>query len=181
MSQTLKDISEPLKIEQEKHKLHCHLKLSHHCWCMLVYSGLMHSHHGWSSRWCMPEYSGLMHFQCQVAYLKSMSFQFITGGNIDYKKDCCLKFGSYVQIHEFHDNSMLPRKIGAIALRPSSNNQGGQYFFSLESERGINRSKCTIDAEEQQDDATADIHSVFRFITPRESKCRSLCMISYTT
>ena len=38
---------------------------------------------------------------------------------------------------------MLPRTIGAIALRPTGNNQGGHYFFSLESGRRINRSKWT--------------------------------------
>jgi len=51
--------------------------------------------------------------------------KFITWDNIDYKKHCCLDFGSYVQTHECHDNSMLPRTIGAIALRPAGNNQGG--------------------------------------------------------
>jgi len=38
---------------------------------------------------------------------------------------------------------MLPRTIGAIALRHTWNNQGGHYFFSLESGRRINHSKWT--------------------------------------
>ena len=69
--------------------------------------------------------------------------KFVTGGNIIYKKNCCLEFGSYVKTHESHDNSMLPQAIGAIALRPTGNNQGGHYFFSLEPGRRLNCSKCT--------------------------------------
>jgi len=34
--------------------------------------------------------------------------KFVTGGYIDYKKNCCLEFGSYVKTDESHDNSMLP-------------------------------------------------------------------------
>jgi len=36
-----------------------------------------------------------------------------------------LQFGTYVQVHEPHNNSLLPRTTGAIALRPSGNIQGG--------------------------------------------------------
>ena len=69
--------------------------------------------------------------------------KFVTGGNIDYEKHCCLEFGSYVQTHESHDNSMLLRTIGAIALHPTGNNQGRHYFFILESGRRISCSKWT--------------------------------------
>jgi len=70
-------------------------------------------------------------------------WKFVTGGNIDYKKHCFLEFGSYVKTHESHDNSMLARTIGAIAQHTTGNNQGCHYFFSLESCRRINGSKCT--------------------------------------
>jgi hypothetical protein len=44
---------------------------------------------------------------------------------------CQLEFGEYVQVHESHDNSMLTRTTGAIALRPTGNAQGGYFFMSL--------------------------------------------------
>jgi len=46
-------------------------------------------------------------------------------------RHCQLEFGTYVQVHESHDNSMLPQTSGALALWPSGNAQGGYYFFSL--------------------------------------------------
>ena len=53
------------------------------------------------------------------------------GHQIDYKKHVYLEFGSYVQTHEEHDNSMEPHTIGAICLGPTGNEQGGHYFMSL--------------------------------------------------
>ena len=52
----------------------------------------------------------------------------ITGSTIDYTKHCNLQFGTYAQVHEPHNNSLLPRTTGAIALRPSGNIQGGIFF-----------------------------------------------------
>eukprot|EP00957_Ditylum_brightwellii_P117649 8974200-Ditylum_brightwellii.AAC.1 len=49
----------------------------------------------------------------------------ITGEVIDFNKHCKLKYGSYVQTHESHDNSMQPQTVGSIALRPTWNSQGG--------------------------------------------------------
>ena len=57
--------------------------------------------------------------------------EIVTGLMVDAKKHCVVPFGAYVQTHEQHDNSMAPRTIGAIALRPSGNDQGGHYFLSL--------------------------------------------------
>jgi hypothetical protein len=50
---------------------------------------------------------------------------------IDYNKHCKLEFGSYIQVHEDHDNTMQTHTTGVIALRPTGNVQGGYYFFSL--------------------------------------------------
>ena len=63
----------------------------------------------------------------------------VTGATIDYKKHCTLEFGTYVQTHEPHDNSMVSRTIGAIALRPTGNSQGGYCFMSLSTGRVVNR------------------------------------------
>jgi hypothetical protein len=45
----------------------------------------------------------------------------MTGYTLDYAKHCRLEFGSYVQTHEEHDNSMESCTTGAIALRPTGN------------------------------------------------------------
>ena len=55
----------------------------------------------------------------------------ITGATIDYHLHCKLECGSYVQTHEAHGNNMQPRTIGAIALWPTGNVQGGFYFYNL--------------------------------------------------
>lgn len=67
----------------------------------------------------------------------------IDGTRIDYNRHCKLQFGQYVHTHEQHDSTMAPRTIGAIALRPTGNDQGGYYFYSLQSGRRINRSSWT--------------------------------------
>jgi hypothetical protein len=61
----------------------------------------------------------------------------IVGLKLDYKKHCQLEFGSYAQTHEEHDNAMVTRATGAIALRPTGNAQGGYYFLSLSSGRRL--------------------------------------------
>jgi hypothetical protein len=45
----------------------------------------------------------------------------IAGHRLDYSKHCCLEFGTYVQVHKQHDNSMATCTTGAIALRPTGN------------------------------------------------------------
>jgi hypothetical protein len=58
---------------------------------------------------------------------------------VDYNKHCKIMFGAYAQVHKEHDNSMLARTTGAIALRPTGNEQGGFYFMSLTTGRRLNR------------------------------------------
>jgi hypothetical protein len=67
----------------------------------------------------------------------------ILGTTIDYTQHCKLEYGTYVQTHEKHDNTMIPRTTGAIALRPTGNAQGGHYFYSLTSGKRINRNQWT--------------------------------------
>ena len=67
----------------------------------------------------------------------------VIGLQLDYNKHCQLEFGTYVQTHEEHDNSMTTRTTGALALRPTGNVQGGHYFLSLTSGRRINRNRWT--------------------------------------
>lgn len=67
----------------------------------------------------------------------------MTGVKLDANKHCKLPFGAYVQTHEEHDNSMTTRTIGAIALRPTGNTQGGYYFLGLQKGKRINRNNWT--------------------------------------
>ena len=67
----------------------------------------------------------------------------LTGQSWSYTTHCKLEFGDYVQTHEEHDNSMAARTIGAIALRPTGNAQGGYFFFSLTTGCVLNRGRWT--------------------------------------
>jgi hypothetical protein len=67
----------------------------------------------------------------------------VTGLNVDYKKHCHIQFGQYVQTHEKHDNTMTPCTIGALVLRPTGNQQGGYYFYSLMSGQRLHRTHWT--------------------------------------
>ena len=49
-----------------------------------------------------------------------------------------------METHEQHDNTMIPRTIGAIALRPSGNSQGGHYVLSLTTGKQILRNQWTV-------------------------------------
>jgi len=68
----------------------------------------------------------------------------VTGSKIDFNKHCRLQFGTYVQMHEQHNNSLLPRMTGAIALRPTGNEQGSYYFLSLHTGKRVVRNNWTV-------------------------------------
>ena len=67
----------------------------------------------------------------------------VTGLWIDHNKHCKYEFGEYVQTHEEHTNGMEPRAIGALALFPTGNHQGGVYYLSLLTRRVLNRTRAT--------------------------------------
>ncbi|KAI2491042.1 Reverse transcriptase (RNA-dependent DNA polymerase) [Fragilaria crotonensis] len=67
----------------------------------------------------------------------------VVGSTINYNNHVKLEFGQYVQTHEPHNNSMQTRTVGALALRPTGNEQGGHYFFSLTTGRRLNRNHWT--------------------------------------
>ena len=67
----------------------------------------------------------------------------VTGQKLDFKRHCRFQFGQYVQTHEEHNNSMSPRTVGALALRPTGNAQGSFYFMSLSTGRVLNRLRGT--------------------------------------
>jgi len=47
-------------------------------------------------------------------------------------------------MHEQHNNSLLPRTAGAIALHPIGNKQGSYYFLSLHTGKRVVRYKWTV-------------------------------------
>jgi hypothetical protein len=67
----------------------------------------------------------------------------VTGQTVDYNKHCRIEYGQYVQTHEKHNNWMTPRTIGALALCPTGNLQGGYYFYSLMSGQRLHRTHWT--------------------------------------
>ena len=68
----------------------------------------------------------------------------ITGSNISHNEHCRLQFGSYMQVHEQHNNSMAMRTSGAIALHPTGNAQGSYYFLSLHFGKRVIRNNWTV-------------------------------------
>jgi hypothetical protein len=68
----------------------------------------------------------------------------VAGREIDFTKHCQLEFGTYVQTHEESDNTMRTRTTGAIAMRPTGNEQGGYYFFSLSTGRRLNQNNWIV-------------------------------------
>jgi hypothetical protein len=67
----------------------------------------------------------------------------VTGNTVDYDRHCHHDFGEYVQTHEDHEHSMGSRTVGALALRPTGNVQGGCYFLSLSTGKVINCNRAT--------------------------------------
>ena len=84
----------------------------------------------------------------------------LTGQKVDYKRHCRFQFGEYTQTHEEHNNSMIPRTVGALALRPVGNGQGSFYFLSISTGRVLNRLHAT--ALPMPDDIIEKIHRMAR-------------------
>ena len=84
----------------------------------------------------------------------------LTGQKVDYKCHCRFQFGEYTQTHEEHNNSMNPRTVGALALRPVGNGQGSFYFLSVATGRVLNRLHAT--ALPMPDDIIDKIHRMAR-------------------
>ena len=67
------------------------------------------------------------------------------GTQLNYKSDCRVAFGTYVQAHEepAPTNSQEPRTMGAISLGPTGNIQGTFEFLNLRTGKKISRRKWT--------------------------------------
>ena len=84
----------------------------------------------------------------------------LTGQQVDYKRHGRYQFGEYVQTHEEHNNSMNPRTVGTLALRPVGNGQGSFYFLSITTGRVLNRLHAT--ALPMPDDVIDKLHRMAR-------------------
>ena len=84
----------------------------------------------------------------------------VTGQRLDFKRHCRFQLGEYVQTHEQHNNSMMSRTVGALALRPTGNAQGGFYFLSLSTGRVLNRLRAT--ALPMPDNVVDQVHQMAR-------------------
>ena len=83
-------------------------------------------------------------FPCMGGISQTMSPRtLLTGLTMNYHRHCRLEFGEYVQTHDEHDNSLDPRTIGALALCPTGNVEGGYFFLSLTTGKVINRMRWT--------------------------------------
>jgi hypothetical protein len=67
----------------------------------------------------------------------------IIGVKIDYNKHIQAEFGEYVQVHEEHGNTMHTRTTGAIAKKPTGNEHGGHWFYSLATGRMLDHRRWT--------------------------------------
>ena len=66
-------------------------------------------------------------------------FTIVQGRHLNYHKHFNVIFGEYAQTYKGTDNSMKSRTVGAIALGPTGNAQGGVNFFSLYLGRVLDR------------------------------------------
>lgn len=83
-------------------------------------------------------------FPAADGLLKTISpREIFTGVTIDEGWHCRIQFGTYVQAHEEHDNSMQSRTVGAIALRHTGNAQDGHYFLSMETGKRVSQYQWT--------------------------------------
>ncbi len=85
--------------------------------------------------------TGCPHGHCVSQNLRPRTI--VTGHGVDYTTHCRIEYGQYVQTHEKHDNTMQARTVGALALRPTGNQQGGHYFYSLMSGQRLHRTHWT--------------------------------------
>lgn len=59
----------------------------------------------------------------------------VTGRVPDYNTHCSLEFGTHCQVYTGTNNTMVPQTGGGAGLRLTGNEQGGYYFFSLDTGR----------------------------------------------
>ena len=89
-------------------------------------------------------------------------FTIVQGRHLNYHKHFRVIFGEYAQTYEGTDNTMKKRAVGAIALGPTGNAQGGVNFFSLYSGRVLNRRMVDYDFLPMPADAIVRVEKMAR-------------------
>jgi hypothetical protein len=81
---------------------------------------------------------GLTHYACKMVNIfpkarRSFPKELFTGVKMDYKRDCKLGFGEYVQVYAEHDitSTIQSMTYGAISMGGVRNFQGTYLFMSL--------------------------------------------------
>lgn len=74
----------------------------------------------------------------------------VSGNVVTFDHHSRFNFGEYVQTHKEHDNTMASRTVGAIAMCPTGNLQGGFYFLSLDTGKIVNRNYANQDVHAQR-------------------------------
>jgi hypothetical protein len=67
----------------------------------------------------------------------------VTGREVDFNLHGRWELGEYMHVHEESNNTMVPRTVGAIALRPTGNAQGSWLFMSPNTGRVLARDHAT--------------------------------------
>ena len=96
----------------------------------------------------------------------------VTGRTYDYNLLCGAgsQYGEYVRTHESTDNTMRPRTVSAITLRPTANSQGSFYYYSLATGRRLIRRRCT--PINMLDDSIDRVHHI-----ANRQKCSAFCSV----
>ena len=80
----------------------------------------------------------------------------LAGTSIEYKH-CKLPFGEYVHVTEKTDNTLAPRTVGALALRPHPTNNNSHMFLSLNTGRILHRGYQSYTVVPMPDNVIASI------------------------
>ena len=94
----------------------------------------------------------------------------VEGTVVDFQKHFHVLFGEYVHTYEGTDNTMKPRTVGALALGPSGNLQGGVRCYSLITGKVLHRQFSEITILKMPEDAKRRL----TFIVNREKSIRGL-------
>lgn len=92
--------------------------------------------------------------------------QIVTGLKLDYLRHCQIEFGTYAQVREETDNTLKQRTVGAIAMGPNHNLQGGTEFFSLKSGRRLDRNPTDYKLLPMPTDALKRVTDMAKNTTP---------------
>jgi hypothetical protein len=123
MNQTLRDSFEPSKVS-------LNITCRRTEWSPRLSSGISYR----------TVYSGGLLSPCRSGP-SNKHYIILTRVHIYFEKHVRILFGTYVQTHERHDNSMAARTSPTIALGSTGNQRGRHYFLALRTGRVVHRTR----------------------------------------